>query len=227
MLPRIRVDILPALFDLIPRDWAEELKDQRSVINEIEVKICETSFIPKLDSIFQSLETPIEAVKVVIIGQDPYPNPIHAMGLAFSVPSQITKLPPSLKNIFRELEEDLGVKNVSGDLSRWQEEGVLLLNRVLTTTSHATLGHSNVGWEMFTEAVIKVISRRNPIGILWGNSAAQMSCYFSDERMIKSPHPSPLSAYRGFFGSKPFSKVNSILVDDGQSAISWRTDVRE
>ena len=219
----MRVVILPALFDLLPEDWASQLKSQQSNLEKISHSLESSSYIPDFEDIFKCLSTPLADTKVVILGQDPYPNPKHAMGLAFGVPSECNRLPPTLRNIFKELHEDLGVKNISGDLSPWSSQGVLLLNRTLTTEPGVSLAHHKVGWLEFTEEVIKIASRENPIAILWGNSAREMNGYFKTERTISSAHPSPLSAYRGFFGSRPFSRTNELLKRSEKETISWQS----
>ena len=162
-----------------------------------------------------------ELVKIIILGQDPYPNPAHATGLAFSVPETTNTLPASLKNIFLELKSDLGVDRKSGDLSDWAAQGVFLLNTCLTVIPSNPLAHTKIGWQQFTESIIAHLSKREVIGILWGNHAQRMNHYFAKEDLLTSVHPSPLSAYRGFFGSRPFSKSNKRLVEKGLTPIKW------
>ena len=160
--------------------------------------------------------------KVLILGQDPYPNPDHANGLAFSVSPTISKLPASLRNIYKELESDLGVAApLHGDLTSWAEQGVVLLNRTLTCRTGESNSHLRVGWEIFTEACVKALANAGAIAILWGAGAKEASRFFQPERLVMSAHPSPLSAYRGFFGSKPFSKANRALRDARREAIDW------
>jgi uracil-DNA glycosylase len=142
------------------------------------------------------------------------------MGLAFSVPTNVTQIPASLRNIFQELESDLGFgRPLSGDLTSWERSGVLLLNRVLTTRVGETAAHSNLGWQSITNHIARELGARGVIAILWGKSAQELSVYFSN--YISSAHPSPLSAYRGFFGSKPFSRVNELLITQGRRPINW------
>ena len=162
-----------------------------------------------------------EKVKVLILGQDPYPNPEHAMGLAFSVNKNVSVLPASLKNIFKELESDLGVVRTNGDLSDWVDKGVLLLNSSLTFNPMQPRQHLNIGWNLFTKSIIEYVGKKGAIGVLWGNHAITMKDFFLPDRVITSVHPSPLSAYKGFFGSKPFSRVNQILNKQGISEIKW------
>ena len=176
---------------------------------------------PEFSHVFRSLSRPIESTRAVIFGQDPYPTKGHAHGLAFSVDQSVSTLPPSLRNILTELSSDLGVTRRSGDLSDWFDQGVLLVNRVLTTQTGSSLAHSNFGWQEVTDAVAQELGRHDVVAILWGKSAGELSRYFRTEWQIQSVHPSPLSAYRGFFGSKPFSRCNEILVSHKKSPIHW------
>jgi uracil-DNA glycosylase len=203
---------------LLPKPW-HELIDIKH-LEDISKKLTD-DFIPSQDSIFRCLELEPSEVKVVILGQDPYPNPTHAMGLAFSVNSSIKPLPASLNNIFKELDSDLGIKRVNGDLSDWSSQGVLLLNRSLTVIPNLSDSHSDIGWHKFTEEVIRVVAARGAIGVLWGKQAQDLGKLFNQLDQFSSPHPSPLSAYRGFFGSKPFSKVNNRLLEKGLTPIKW------
>jgi uracil-DNA glycosylase len=174
--------------------------------------------------------TPFPEVEVVIVGQDPYHGEGQAEGLSFSVPKGV-KLPPSLKNIYKELESDLGIQPAGhGSLVAWARQGVLLLNATLTVRESNPLSHHKKGWEKFTDAIIRVLAeRKDPIVfILWGNSAINKfqhatGCHQGAQHLIlKSPHPSPLSAYQGFFGSKPFSQANAFLEAHGKRPINWR-----
>ena len=208
------------LLDLLPQQWKIALpcaKERLAAINLAD------EFIPAKNLIFKALEFPIPKIKVCIVGQDPYPNPSHAMGLAFSVPNTVVKLPPTLRNIFKELETDLGVINQSGDLSKWQDQGVLLLNRVLTTSPGISQGHKDLGWDKFTEEIIRYLAAKHIVFLLWGRSSGALAPFIAEENLITGVHPSPLSAYRGFFGSKPFSEINSRLNRMGISEIDWRT----
>lgn len=170
--------------------------------------------------------TPFDQVKVVIIGQDPYPTPGHAHGLCFSVQPHVRPLPKSLINIYQELVDDLGVRNTSGYLIPWAEQGVLLMNAVLTVEAGNANSHQGKGWERFTDAVIQALNQRNThcVFVLWGSYAQKKGALIDEERhsVIRSAHPSPLSAYRGFFGSKPFSKINAALVSHQQTPINWQ-----
>lgn len=178
---------------------------------------------PKEDR-FKAYElTPFEDVKVVILGQDPYHQPGQAMGLSFSVHPG-TPLPKSLINIYKELESDLGINKLTGDLSGWAKQGVFLLNTLLTVEESNPLAHKNKGWEIFTDRTIQYLSKRKEpmIFVLWGKNAQQKAGLIQDHHIILSaPHPSPLSSYRGFFGSKPFSTINSILKKWEQEPIDW------
>jgi uracil-DNA glycosylase len=182
---------------------------------------------PHPKNIFSAFDlTPFNEVKVVILGQDPYHGAHQAHGLSFSVTEGVRN-PPSLQNIFKEIESDMGVRpNVeNGDLSRWAKQGVLLLNATLTVRASTPGSHQGKGWEQFTDAVIKALSdkREHLVFILWGNYAKAKGAHIDRTRhlVIESPHPSPFSAHNGFFGSKPFSKTNAYLKEHGQSPISW------
>ena len=157
----------------------------------------------------------------MIFGQDPYPTKGHAHGLAFSVDKFVEPLPPSLRNIFAELATDCGVTRTQGDLSDWFDQGVLLVNRVLTTEIGVSLAHSDIGWQEVTDAVALELGRHDVVAILWGKSAGELSQYFRPDWRIESVHPSPLSAYRGFFGSQPFSRCDQILISRGKNPIVW------
>jgi len=184
--------------------------------------------LPKRSDWFNALNsTPLEKVKVVIIGQDPYPTPGHAHGLCFSVLPEVKPLPKSLLNINKELLEDLNINNQhTGYLQPWAEQGVLLLNAVLTVEAGLANAHQSKGWEQFTDAVIEAINAntQNTVFILWGAYAQKKGKKIDREKhlVIESPHPSPLSAYRGFFGSKPFSKTNQYLLKKRKTPINWQ-----
>lgn len=181
---------------------------------------------PAPRNIFRAFElTPFAAVKVVILGQDPYHGEGQANGLSFAV-NEGVRLPPSLQNIYKELAADIGpVANASGDLSRWAKQGVLLLNATLTVRANTAGSHQGKGWEQFTDAVIKALSERREgiVFILWGNYARAKGAHIDRSRhcVIESAHPSPFSAYSGFFGSKPFSKANAYLESQGKEPVDW------
>lgn len=182
---------------------------------------------PDMFHIFEALElTPYENVKVVILGQDPYHGEHQAHGLSFSVQKGV-RIPPSLQNIYKELESDLGIKPVNhGDLTSWAKQGVLLLNTVLTVRNGAANSHRGQGWEQFTDKIIELLNERTApvIFILWGKPAQTKAKMINTHRhiVLTAPHPSPLSAYRGFFGSKPFSKTNELLLALGEQPINWQ-----
>ena len=209
------------LFEQLHKDWQEALVEHKDLIQQIESKIGESEVVPPKDLIFRALSQSIASTKVVIFGQDPYPTPGHAHGLAFSVDSTVAPLPASLRNIFKELESDVGIKRGLGDLTDWSNQGVMLINRTLTTQPGISLAHRKFGWELITETVARVLGQRDVVAVLWGGSAMELKPYFREDLVVSSVHPSPLSAYRGFFGSKPFSQVNSKLIANGIDAIVW------
>jgi uracil-DNA glycosylase len=181
---------------------------------------------PKKEDLFRAfLLCDVPQVKVVILGQDPYHGENQATGLSFSVPEG-QKLPPSLQNIFKELEDDLSIKNTNGDLSKWASEGVLLLNSVLSVNKGEPASHKEVGWEKFTDEVIKYLSdeKENLVFVLWGNFAISKKNLINENKhlVITSPHPSPFSVHKGFFGSKPFSKINNFLKSKNIKEIDWK-----
>lgn len=186
----------------------------------------EKTIFPDKDNIFNALKlTDFNNVKVVIMGQDPYHGIGEAHGLSFSVQKGI-KIPPSLQNIYKELDSDLGIKpKEHGDLSGWAKEGVLLLNSVLTVEKDKAASHKGMGWELLTDYIIKVLNKRDDpiVFILWGNFAREKKKYITNKNhlIIESPHPSPFSAYTGFFGSKPFSKANEFLKQNKKEPIDW------
>ncbi len=200
--------------------WQRLLEPVAPDIEKILAKIADEDIAPPREEIFRAFDIDLEEVQVVIFGQDPYPTKGNAMGLAFSVPTNVTHIPASLRNIFQELESDLGLRRpLSGDLTSWERSGVLLLNRVLTTRVGEPAAHSILGWQKITNHIARELGARGVIAILWGKSAQELSGCFSN--YISSAHPSPLSAYRGFFGSKPFSRVNELLITQGRSPINW------
>lgn len=205
------------LSSLIPPQW-QKFADI-SVLDHIS-KNLSVGFLPTTDAIFKAFKLPPDQVKVLILGQDPYPNARDAMGLAFSV-GQNQRLPASLKNIFIELQDDLNIKRSDGDLSDWLDQGVMLLNMSLTVMPGVPASHSKIGWQKFTQPVVEYLANKGVIGILWGNQAQEMGKYFKIGNSFSAPHPSPLSVYRGFFGSKPFSKVNDRLNEKGVAPIQW------
>ncbi|VAW66574.1 Uracil-DNA glycosylase, family 1 [hydrothermal vent metagenome] len=217
----------------IHKSWAKHLqaefeKDHMKSLKKFlrEEKKKGLSIFPHSDLWFNALNsTPLNQVRVVILGQDPYPTPGHAHGLCFSVLPDVKPIPKSLINIYKELYEDLGVENKQGNLQSWADQGVLLLNSVLTVQKGQANSHQNRGWEIFTDKVISVVNEleRPVVFLLWGAYAQKKGTVIDDSKhlVIRSPHPSPLSAYRGFFGSKPFSKINAFLKLQGQNEINW------
>lgn len=183
-------------------------------------------FLPPEPDIFRAFTYPFDEVKVLIMGQDPYPTPGHAMGLSFSTQPGVRPLPRSLTNIYKELGADIGssTSGGEGDLTPWSRQGVLLLNRVLTVAPGAANSHRGKGWEAVTETVITALAQRGQplVAILWGRQAQEVQKFLGDTPCITSAHPSPLSASRGFFGSRPFSRANEILGDLGATPIDWR-----
>lgn len=183
--------------------------------------------LPKDDEILNAFNyTPLEKVKVVILGQDPYPTPGHAHGLAFSVKSDVRPIPGSLRNIFQELRTDLGGRPNHGCLTSWAEQGVLLLNTSLTVEAKNPGSHKDIGWNELTAEAINLVSNKkdNVVFVLWGSHAQSQRCFIERQDkhlIIEGVHPSPLSAHRGFLKSKPFSKINKYLQDTGQDTVQW------
>lgn len=209
------------LFDQLHPQWQVALQPVKPLIHSIDTYVKNRDIAPSYDLVFRALNRPIDSTKVVFFGQDPYPTSGHAHGLAFSVDANVRPLPASLRNIFKELESDLGVTKAHGDLSSWCDQGVMLINRILTTDVGKSLAHEKLGWHEITTAVAQILGKNDVIAVLWGNSALELKSFFPDENVVSSVHPSPLSAYRGFFGSKPFSQVNAKLLLKGHNAISW------
>lgn len=216
----------------ITKDWANRLKDEfnkdyfKKLQAFLEEEYARFDVYPKMENIFNALNyCPYDKVKVVIIGQDPYHEPHQAHGLSFSVEEGVT-YPPSLVNIFKEIEDDLGVKvQDSGNLIRWAKQGVMLLNTTLTVRRGQANSHRGKGWEIFTNEIIRQLSaRKDPIVfLLWGSNAQSFAPIIEKQHLVlKAPHPSPLSAYRGFFGCKHFSKANDFLIKCGKEPIDWR-----
>ncbi len=182
-------------------------------------------YLPAGGHVLRAFEQPLSQVRVLIVGQDPYPTPGHAVGLSFSVAPDVRPIPKSLVNIYRELVDDLGVPMPStGDLSPWAEQGVLLLNRVLTVRPGASGSHRGKGWEAITDAAMSaLLARGGPlVAILWGRDARTLGPALGSVPRIESAHPSPLSASSGFFGSRPFSRANALLTEQGGEPIDWR-----
>lgn len=216
----------------IEQSWKEQLASEftkpyfKALTDFVKQEYASTRIYPKGSQIFNAFEkTPFDKVKVVILGQDPYHEPGQAHGLCFSVNDGIA-LPPSLQNIYKELQADLGIPpQASGNLERWAEQGVLLLNATLTVRAHQAGSHQNKGWEEFTDAVIHKIAEEKDhvVFILWGAYAQRKGGFIDPQKhlIIKSAHPSPFAVHRGFFGSRPFGKTNGYLVRTGQAPVEW------
>jgi uracil-DNA glycosylase len=215
---------------LIDPSWVEPLNPAQESL-DLAAEFIERELVagrqvfPLQQNIMRAFKVPFEQIKVVIVGQDPYPTHGDAVGLSFSVAPERSQLPRSLKNIFKELQSDLDLEQPSsGDLSPWATQGVLLLNRVLTVRSGEAGSHRGIGWELVTEQALRALNGREGkplVAVLWGNDAAASKDFLSNAVVIESAHPSPLSASRGFFGSKPFSRVNRALTELGQDPINW------
>ena len=214
---------------LLAPDWAAALAPQENTVLSLGKMLSKeydagTRFLPPPTQVLRALGTPLANVRVLIVGQDPYPTPGHSVGLAFAVDGATRPLPRSLNNIFKELQSDLGIApSPHGDLSAWANQGVLLLNRVLTVAPGAAGSHRRRGWETVTESVISALAARNQplVSVLWGKDAQRLAPLLAGTAVIESAHPSPLSASRGFFGSKPFSRINELLRTQGSAEIDW------
>lgn len=212
--------------------WTQLLKNEeekpyfQNLMAFIKDEYSNNRVFPPENLIFNALElTAYKDIRAVIVGQDPYFNPGEAHGLAFSVQKEC-KIPPSLRNIYKEIEEDLGIEPGLGDLTTWAEQGVLLINRVLTVREGEPNSHKDSGWMVFTEEIIKLISKRDKpvVFFLWGSEAKKLKKIIDERHLVlESAHPSPLSAYRGFLGSKQFSRCNTFLEENGLGGIDWRS----
>jgi uracil-DNA glycosylase len=215
------------LSSLVPDHWKEVLQDHNSKIDELGTKLQKKAdqgerILPDKKHLFRALELKPEQVKVIIVGQDPYPNISDAIGLSFAVPARKTGLPGSLLNIQKEIMTDIGsTTTADGDLTKWASQGVMLLNRVLTVTAGESGSHSKLGWQEITEKIVAHCANLGAVGLLWGSSARELAHLFSEDCLVEGVHPSPLSAHRGFLGSKPFSRVNQLLENKGKTAIIW------
>lgn len=209
--------------------WKEPLDPVTDRIHELgdflrEENAAGRGYLPAGTDVLRAFTYPFDQVKVLIVGQDPYPTPGHPMGLSFSVHPDVTPIPRSLANIFRELQEDIGCPAPSsGDLTSWSEHGVALFNRVLTVRPGHSGSHRGKGWEEVTECAIKALAERDRplVAILWGRDAQSTAKWLGNTPTVCSPHPSPLSASRGFFGSRPFSRANELLVSQGAEPVEW------
>ena len=224
---------MPApLTDLVHPSWRDALAPHNETVARIGERLrTETAagidHFPAGDNILRAFRQPLDDVRVVIVGQDPYPTPGHAIGLAFAVDAHVRPLPRSLQNIYTELRDDLGIAPAThGDLSHWVDSGVMLLNRVLTVQSGNAGSHRGIGWEDVTAAALSALANRGGplVAILWGRDAQTAAPLLGDTPVIASAHPSPLSARNGFFGSKPFSRANELLIQQGGEPINWEID---
>lgn len=227
-LPSVPVTAAP-LSDLVAADWAAALAPVEPQVHaageflRAEVAAGRT-YLPAGEHVLRAFTRPLADVRVLIVGQDPYPTPGHAMGLSFSVQPDVRPVPRSLANIFTELQSDLGVPAPStGDLSPWADRGVMLLNRVLTVRPGEPASHRRKGWEAVTDRAIEaLVERGGPlVAVLWGRDAQSLRPALGDVPAVESVHPSPLSASRGFFGSRPFSRVNALLAEQGAEPVDW------
>lgn len=222
------------LTELVAPDWAEALAPVASQVAAMGDFLRDElaqgrNYLPAGDHILRAFTRPMRDVKVLITGQDPYPTPGHPVGLSFSVSPTVWPLPRSLVNIYTELIDDLGVAPpANGDLSPWADQGVMLLNRVLTVRPGAPGSHRGKGWEAVTEQAIRaLVARGTPlVAILWGRDAQGLGALLGSTPRIESPHPSPMSASRGFFGSRPFSRANALLERQGATGVDWRLPPR-
>jgi len=218
-----------ALTELVHPSWAAALEPVGGAVQELgeflrEELAAGRGYLPAGAHVLRAFEQPLDAVRVLIVGQDPYPTPGHAVGLSFSVAPDVAPVPRSLANIYQELQADLGIPRPStGDLSPWAERGVLLLNRVLTVSPGKPASHRGKGWESVTaQAISALVARGGPlVAILWGRDARNLVPHLGEVPSIESAHPSPLSAHSGFFGSRPFSRANELLARQGAAPIDW------
>lgn len=207
----------------IDESWQPLFTQRKLELGEIQGIIASQRIVPSPENVLRVFNYPVHHYRAVIVGQDPYPTPGYATGLAFSVSPDKTILPASLKNIFSEYISDTGFPYPSsGDLSGWASNGVALLNSSLTLNLDDKAEHLKIGWQQITGAALEILASRGCVAILWGSHAQKMASTFADSQKVASVHPSPLSAYRGFFGSKPFTKCNQLLTASGQTPINWR-----
>lgn len=222
-------EALAAAGEIAP-DWVPVLQPYDELLRQILQQLatetsCGEQVLPARSQLFRALQLPFAQVRVLILGQDPYPTPGHAVGMSFAVDAATRPLPRSLVNIFRELDADLGIAPAPhGDLSAWAEQGVLLLNRVLSVRAGAAGSHRGIGWERLTAQIISALAARGGplVAVLWGADAQKAIPLLGAVPTVVSAHPSPLSARRGFFGSKPFSRVNELLAVQGAAPITWQ-----
>jgi uracil-DNA glycosylase len=215
--------VLGSLLDQINDSWLPLFTKYQPELVAIERIIASERIAPAYENVLRVFSYPIDHYRAVIVGQDPYPTPGYANGLAFSVSPEISKLPVSLKNIFTEYVSDTGFSYPkNGDLSGWAQNGVALLNSSLTLNLDNKSDHLKIGWQIITTAALKILSSRGSVAILWGSQAQKLGTAFERDQKVESVHPSPLSAYRGFFGSKPFTRCNELLINSDQAPINWQ-----
>ena len=207
----------------IDSSWQQVLAPHSAKIAEINRLISTQNIAPRFSEVYRVFTKPLSHYRAVILGQDPYPTPGYANGFAFSVNSEVKQLPASLRNIFEEYCADTGYpKPASGNLDNWVEQGVALLNTSLSLNLDEKSAHLKIGWQEITKTALEALSKQKVVAILWGSHAQRAGAIFSDAHKVISVHPSPLSAYRGFFGSRPFSRCNELLQKSGQETINWR-----
>lgn len=217
------------LNQLIAPDWAAVLADVEPQIHAMgdwlrSELAAGRPYLPSGQNVLRAFTLPLEQVRVLVVGQDPYPTPGHPVGLSFSVGPDVTPLPASLRNMYKELSDDLGIAPPpNGDLSPWFTQGVLLLNRVLTVQPGSPGSHRGKGWEAITQGAIEVLAARGGplVAVLWGRDARNLKPLLGEIPVVESAHPSPLSASAGFFGSRPYSRVNALLTEQGAAPIRW------
>jgi uracil-DNA glycosylase len=217
----------PPLIELVHPSWLPALAPVAEELAALDrfLDAQGEPWLPERQNVMRAFTYPFEAVRVLIVGQDPYPSPGHPIGLSFAVERHVRPLPRSLQNIYRELGDDIGVELPQhGDLTAWAENGVMLLNRVLTVQTGLSGSHRGKGWEQVTESAIRALATRDTplVAVLWGNDAQKLRPTLGAIPVVASAHPSPLSARRGFFGSMPFSRVNEALISLGADPVDWR-----
>ena len=218
------------LVELVHPTWAQALEPVAATITEMGAFLraevaAGHGYLPRGEHVLRAFQVPLDEVRVLVVGQDPYPTPGHPIGLSFAVAPDVRPLPRSLANIYRELVDDLGVPAPgSGDLTPWTEQGVMLLNRCLTVRPGAPNSHQGRGWERVTDRAIEALAARGGplVAILWGSNARNLAPVLGETPRVESAHPSPLSARNGFFGSRPFSRTNDLLARQGADPIDWR-----
>ncbi|SDQ64375.1 uracil-DNA glycosylase [Quadrisphaera sp. DSM 44207] len=222
-------DTAPLALDRLHPSWARALEPVAGELSALEQRLAAErargeQVLPAPDAVLRAFSTPLDAVRVLVLGQDPYPTPGHAVGLAFSVAPHVRPLPPTLRNLLRELVADTGVPAPgTGDLSPWAQRGVLLLNRVLTVRAGASGSHRRIGWERVTDQAVRTLAARGGplVSVLWGRDAQTVLPLLAGTAVVLGVHPSPLSASRGFTGSRPFSAVDAALAAQGAPPVDW------